>query len=289
MKVSVRNGQILTDLFKKPTAVNQYLLPSSCHPFHITNNIPFSLAYRILRICSSNDDFKHHLESLRQDLIARNYHPKVIEDAFEKVCKISRKEALKKVERKKNDREVLAVTFHPALPSITKVVRKHWEVMVDRSNRMKRCFTKPSLVAYRRPKNLGEILIRAKLPNRKSARKKNGFTHCSRACLACIQCDKATTHTDHKTGKTWQISAPLNCESTNVIYKIGCKKCPLWGPYGGETERKFSERLADHRGYVRRKVDTPVGEHFNLPGHNITDILSLSTRRQKKHLQMAVN
>ena len=42
MEISIdENGFIKTDWFKKKTAKCQYLLPSSCHPGHITKNIPF--------------------------------------------------------------------------------------------------------------------------------------------------------------------------------------------------------------------------------------------------------
>ena len=49
---SIIEDQIVVDLYKKPTDRCQYLLTSSCHPPQITENIPFSLAYRIVRICS---------------------------------------------------------------------------------------------------------------------------------------------------------------------------------------------------------------------------------------------
>ena len=48
--VSVKQGKFSTDLYKKPTDRCQYLLPSSCHPSHIVKNIPYNLAYSILRI-----------------------------------------------------------------------------------------------------------------------------------------------------------------------------------------------------------------------------------------------
>lgn len=218
MSVKIENGQIVTDLYTKPTARNQYLMPSSCHPLHITKNIPYSLAYRILRICTYRESFKNHLEALRQNLIVREYHPKIIEEAFQKICQIPREEALKKVKRTENNRQVLAVHYHPGLPSVTKTVRKHHKVMVNQSNRMKDCFRKLSLVAYKRNKNLGEILIRAKvpfffladLPIKRSARKKVGFTLCGRLCYACIQCKKATFHKCKRTGKSWRITSSLN-------------------------------------------------------------------------------
>jgi len=53
--VTVQAGKIVTDLYRKPSAAVQYLLPTSCHPGHVARNIPFSLGYRILRICSDGD------------------------------------------------------------------------------------------------------------------------------------------------------------------------------------------------------------------------------------------
>ena len=51
-KVSIKNGKISTTLYRKPTDRVQYLLPDSCHPSHVTSSIPYSLALRIVRICS---------------------------------------------------------------------------------------------------------------------------------------------------------------------------------------------------------------------------------------------
>ena len=52
--VSLNNGTIQTDLYTKPTDNHQHLLSSSCHPQHTKTSIPFSLALRIRRICSTN-------------------------------------------------------------------------------------------------------------------------------------------------------------------------------------------------------------------------------------------
>jgi hypothetical protein len=50
--VHIKNGKIVTDLYRKETDKVQYLLPNSNHPSHIFKNILFSLALRIVRICS---------------------------------------------------------------------------------------------------------------------------------------------------------------------------------------------------------------------------------------------
>ena len=53
VSLSIKNGKIDTDLYRKPTDRNQYLLPSSCHPTDCIQNIPFSLALRFVKICSN--------------------------------------------------------------------------------------------------------------------------------------------------------------------------------------------------------------------------------------------
>ena len=77
ISMSIKNGRISTDLYKKPTDRNQYLLTSSCHPIQTTLNIPFSLALRIVRICAVEEEreqrflelklFFYWRESIHQD------------------------------------------------------------------------------------------------------------------------------------------------------------------------------------------------------------------------------
>ena len=58
VNVFVDNGNITTDLYTKATDKHQYLLHSSCHPQHTKRAIPFSLALRLRRICSTDETFK---------------------------------------------------------------------------------------------------------------------------------------------------------------------------------------------------------------------------------------
>ena len=61
------------------------------------------------------------------------------------------------------------------------------------------------------------------------------------------------------------------CEDRNVIYILDCKKCRK--QYIGETDRTVKDRYLDHRGYVRRKeLDKATDHHFNLPGHQNSDM-----------------
>ena len=64
IKVILENGRLKTDLYCKPTDKFQYLNFASCHPYHQKANLPYGLALRIRRICSSMADFKHHCKEL---------------------------------------------------------------------------------------------------------------------------------------------------------------------------------------------------------------------------------
>ena len=124
------DGQIVVDLYRKETDRNQYLLTSSCHPSHVTDNIPFSLALRIVRICSLPTDRDKRFGELKELLLARGYKTNLINSAIDKAKNIPRIKALEKVIKSKTPkRPVFVITFDPRLPSIAGIVKRHWRTM----------------------------------------------------------------------------------------------------------------------------------------------------------------
>ena len=86
LKISIHEGQIHTDLFRKPTDKPRALLPSSAHPSHIFHNIVYSMAFRLLRICSKEEYFEKRLSELKNEfLIPRGYRAQLIESQFKRV------------------------------------------------------------------------------------------------------------------------------------------------------------------------------------------------------------
>ena len=63
--VSLHNGTTETDQYTKPTDKHQHLLSLSCHPHLTKKAIPFSLALRIWRICSTDASFKLRTNELK--------------------------------------------------------------------------------------------------------------------------------------------------------------------------------------------------------------------------------
>ena len=77
-EISIINGKIVTDLYRKKTDKIQYLLPTSCHPTHIFNNIPYSLGLRLVRICSLPELLVQRMSELRTMLLSRKYNKNVL-------------------------------------------------------------------------------------------------------------------------------------------------------------------------------------------------------------------
>ena len=96
----IKEGKIETDLFKKKTDRNQYLLPSSCHPKQTTKAIPYSLSLRIIRICNNPASRDQRLQELKAYLLERGYQEGLVDREINRARNIPRKIALKRAKGK---------------------------------------------------------------------------------------------------------------------------------------------------------------------------------------------
>ena len=119
VNVSLNNGKITTDLYTKPTDKHQYLLHCSCHPKHTKRVIPFSLALRLRRICSSNETFTLRTNELKSYLNKRGYNLSFLNQEIKRgVHSITRTEAITPKDASETDqpkRVPLVITYNPAL------------------------------------------------------------------------------------------------------------------------------------------------------------------------------
>ena len=94
-------------------------------------------------------------EELSDMLKSRGYNKNVIICAIKRASLVERKDALNKV---KKYRTVLAITYKPMLPSLSQIVKKHWNTMAQ---------DKHAIEIFAKPPNLKQNLCRAKLPTGK--------------------------------------------------------------------------------------------------------------------------
>ena len=136
------NGRLETDLYVKPTDKHQYLLKSSCHPSHTKQSIPFSMALRLRRICSTDEFFNTRSDALTTHLIKRRYPHRFIKEEIEKVRHISRSKALETSMKDQSNKIPFVVTFNLALPNMRRIIFNNLNILRS-SQRCKVAFPSP--------------------------------------------------------------------------------------------------------------------------------------------------
>ena len=90
-------------------------MPENCHPGGTTKNIPYSLALRIIRICTKPDKRDQRLQELKLLLLQRKNPEPLIDRALDRARLIPRHKAHK---QETNKRPIFALKYDPRLPSI---------------------------------------------------------------------------------------------------------------------------------------------------------------------------
>ena len=112
-------------------------------------------------------------------------------------------------------------------------------------------FQNPPILAFRRNKNLRDIIGTKSIQNGKV---KSKFTNkiqgkCT-PCLAnnrslhCKQVVHTTKFRSNQTNRIFQIYHNLDCKSKYIIYLLECSKCKI--QYVGKAETEFNIRLNNH-------------------------------------------
>ena len=163
--------------------------------------------------------------------------------------------------------------YDPRLPSAVNIFGKHYRTMVNSDPRLKEVFPSPPLIAYRRPPNIRDKLIRSKMPTpgtRRPKRKLNGMKKCLN-CNNCPYVKEGKLVKAFASDAVVEINAPLTCADFGCVYVISCLKCRI--QYIGKTDRQIKVRISEHRGtIVNDKLDKAVGEHFNSKAHKLSDL-----------------
>ena len=132
--LSIENGIIEIDLYKKQTDRNQYLLPSSCHPKTTTKASPFSLSLRTVRIGTKLSSRDHRLKELNKLLLARQYPESLVDRSTEEACNIRRKISLLKLKIKDEEKQpIYAVKYDPRMPALQPLLSKHYKSKISQN------------------------------------------------------------------------------------------------------------------------------------------------------------
>ena len=176
--------QLQTTLYMKPTDTHNYLHFKSYHPKHLNESLPYSQALRLRRICSDNNELSKHNHKLKQQFIARGYSQTLVDNQIKKAVAIPREDTLKLTTKERTNHIPLVTTFNNTLPPIAKIIRDRWDILKLKPN-LKDIFEKPGMLAYRRPKNLKEMVGSNNILNNKVIRR----TPTIKTIKFCIPCN----------------------------------------------------------------------------------------------------
>ena len=176
VSVTLKNGKLHSDLYCKPIDKHQYLYYTSCHPKHTKNSLPYSLALRLRRICSTEHLFSLRTDEMKQHLLKRGYTKGCINDAINKASQVPRREAImEKLEQNKLDRVPFVITYNPLLPNIPKLLQES-QTILNASEKCSEVFKNTPLVSYRRGRNLNDMLCSKRIPQQKDTNQRNKYS-----------------------------------------------------------------------------------------------------------------
>ena len=268
--VRVKDGERYTTLYRKPTDTNSYLRYDSAHPPKCKESLPYSQFLRLRRICKNEQDYESNLHAKKLEFKNKGYPEKILAKAEQKAGSLDRKELLNKgpKQNEKTSMEntiVLTTTYRLGSQMVPKVVKNNWDIL-SRSCTTKNMFRKNVLTSYKRPKNLRDFMVKAKLnyhPEKEHEIDQNKNACHKKDCIYCPLLDKTGNITQE--GRQMTSKHNITCNSSNVIYCIECKKCNH--RYVGQTKRKIKDRVREHLYGIKTQKDTDVSYHFNTNGH----------------------
>ncbi|OCT58440.1 hypothetical protein XELAEV_18002112mg [Xenopus laevis] len=285
LTISVDNNSLITNLYRKPTDTNGFILKNSCHHKKWLNNIPLSQFNRAKRNCSKKEDYDNECQILRKQFREKGYSEKIVEDVKIKCDQKDRGEMLKNpVKRKhnKNDSIPFITTYNCSRNKFEKILQKHWHILKKDKDLSHHLTEKPKIL-YKKPQTLKQILVPSCIPVEKKATKtflaqdNKGFYPCKK-CKACRTCkikeQKCFQFQSKVTKETFDIKSLITCNSTNVIYLL---QCPCNLQYIGRTGRCLKTRIGEHMNNIKKGVLThSVSAHFKSHHNSDPSLLTFA-------------
>ena len=121
----------------------------------------------------------------------------------------------------------LITTYNQLHPDINTITKKHWPI-TQTQKKCRDALTNFPQVAYRRNKNLADILVGAKFREvtpevRQNKQQQNTFRW--NRCSWCKKLVESDTFTSNTTKKSYKIYHKMTSTSQWVIYLTECRKC----------------------------------------------------------------
>lgn len=236
------NEQLQIKVYFKKTDTHALLFKTSFHPAHTFKGIVKSQLLRFSRICTRQDDFLEAVRLLFKALRERGYSRPFLRRCL-KTFRVTKE--------KEDDKTIIPLIT--SFSSIGRQLHARWKANYQE------CIADQGILpdckvisAYRRQKNLKDMLVRAKLRPLRQQQKRlleNYFIN-------------KTYIQNNRTKTVFKITQKFSPRSANCVYVMICAKCGI--QYVGETSNPLFTRMLQHTYNIRNKRDTstPLVRHF---------------------------
>lgn len=264
--IMLKESQLTTTIYSKPTDSHIYLNTSSSHPEHVIKNIPKGQLLRLRRICSSTTDFIQQCNIYINYFINRGYKKEKLETLAKDMIKLNRDELLKTKDKIKRDTQIIfTCTWHPKLTKLSQILRQHYFFLKNDTS-LSNIFTEIPMVAFRRKKTIRNHVVRSDILSSQVA-PTNPTLPCGKCKKTCHLINKTSKLINSTNNRSVIINSGGNCKSKNVIYAARCKVHDLI--YVGHTGEELSQRFSKHRyDASKRPENTELSKHIAKHHHD---------------------
>lgn len=234
-------------VYFKPTDTHALLHKTSFHPKCTFAGIVKSQLIRFSRICTRHSDFILATQVLFKSLRKRGYSRTFLRRCFN---------TFQSTKSKTQDQLIpLITTFSTPTVRLNRKIKNNFKIHITESGLIP---NHSVISAYKKNKNLKDILVRASLPPPKKPLKEKTSIQDIFQKLQFVK--------SHHTSKIFPISQFFSPHTSNIIYLIYCDICGK--QYVGQTQNTLLTRFTQHRYNILRhhKTQTPLVKHFLYHG-----------------------
>ncbi|XP_073460898.1 uncharacterized protein [Aquarana catesbeiana] len=255
------DGNLSSELYRKPTAGNSLLHASSFHPKPLLTSIPYSQYLRARRNCSDDTRFKMEANALKKRLLERGYSNTCLKKAYKRALNQSRRDLLNAQKQPSKDETIrIITTYSSEHRQIKRILNKYWHLLTMDQTLAPFVPSAPT-VTYRRPPSIGDKIVNSEYKTCKGDPCKVLGTYMCGGCHYCQYMDKRK-NIILPNGQRFTPKHYVNCKTPAIVYLLTCE-CGCY--YVGKTINEFWKRIYQHLGTIRKRdPDLPIGRHMAM-------------------------
>ena len=173
IKISLIDNKVHTTLYEKLLNLHQYITPHLAHPPGVLTGLILGNSHRIYSLCTDRKERTRLLSEFYRHLVYRGYKPSALDPLFTRARQINTDKeknpsAPRTTRETPPDTIFLHAAFHPNNPSSTQLQAIWRDTIMTppgkyaishlRNNNDKAIDLRRMIVAYSRPRNLGNLL-----------------------------------------------------------------------------------------------------------------------------------